>query len=212
MSYVRYSTDSNDRVLRLFDQVNADIQQLRDEIKELKNFKINDIIESVSENRKYIEELFEYRRRIEEYYEKNEKVILFNIFKHIEKIIPGSENISFTPICLKHGNYLVETQVTYNNPDIAPDASVTLGLYANDELIATSTTSWYGRNNLYHGSQTIFLKGILDNKKSIENDEKNDEKNEKGDKEYTFSIKKIYSLHCGPVLLNENFPCLLTIL
>lgn len=218
MAYVRYSSDSNDRVLRLFDQVNSDMQQLRDEIKELKDLKINDIFSSIEKNRKDIDNLFEYRKRIEEYYEKNEQIILFNIFKHIEKIIPMSEYVSFTPVCLKYGNYLIEAQVTYTNPDIAPDASVTLGLYVNDELISTTTNSWYGRNNLYTGSQTICVKGVLDNKKNdkkIMNIDENDKKEkDRGDigREYTFSIKKIHSLHCGAILSNDQFPCLLTIL
>lgn len=258
MAYVRYNTNGNDRTLKLFDDVNTEIEKIKNELNELKtskitemctdmqntqseltelkNFKIGDmwrdiqyaqieigqlknlkinelfaqiqqlhrdirqIYSLIQKNRDDITDLLEYRKRIDEYYEKNEQIILFNIFKHIEKIIPLEENVSFTPIQLKHGNYLIETQITYNNPDIAPDASVTLGLYANDVLISTSSTSWYGRNNMYSGSQTIFLKGVLDNKNN-------------GDgTEYIFSIKKLHSVRCKPVLRNDQFPCLLTIL
>ena len=84
MSFVRYTTDRDDRILRMFDQVNHDIQMLRDEITELKELNINGIKLDILKNRQDIDELYEYRKRIEDYYHKNETVILFNIFKHIE--------------------------------------------------------------------------------------------------------------------------------
>lgn len=133
-------------------------------------------------------------------------MVLFKIFKHIEKVIPTRDFTKFEPVSLTPGKYIIECTITYVNMTTEQEAGAMLGIFLEneetftEELLTTGSASWFGRvesdMDKYSAYQTITIKGVITIDKQ---------------KDYVFWLKRLGSTHSGPVIHNNDFPCLLTI-
>jgi hypothetical protein len=168
-----------------------------------------DLQKKVEEQKDEIDALNAYKNKVEEYFsvfKEKKEVILFKIFKHIERLVPTGDLIKFSPVSLTPGTYIIESTITYINMTPNQEAGAMVGIYMEndetfvEEMIATGSASWFGRlesdMDKYSAYQTISVKGVLTITKQ---------------KDYVFWVKRIGSTHSGPVVHNNDFPCLLTI-
>jgi hypothetical protein len=152
-----------------------------------------------------INELNAYKNKVETLYRENNEMVLLKIFKHSERIIPQGDVISFQPVELTGGHYILDVSMTYVNADVATDAGVVLGLFLHDPdagtetLLSTGSAAWFGRvhgTDQYSSFQTVLIRATMAVKdKRI----------------YYFVVKRMGVKHSRPVTHNEEFPCLFTI-
>lgn len=172
---------------------------------------IENLQKTVNEQGEEIRELKLYKTKLDEYYSlftENKNMIAFNIFKHVEQIVPTNDYVRFSPVSLSYGKYIVSVKITYVNRSLHPESGVVLALIRHypiegkEVILATNASSWYGihasGSSECHAFHTISFQTVV----TIE---------EINNEPVYFTLKKIDIKNAMAVLHNDKFPCTITI-
>lgn len=172
---------------------------------------IEELQKLVKEQSDEIRDLKLYKTKLDEYYSlftENKNMIAFNIFKHFERIVPTNDYVTFSPVSLSFGKYIVNVKMTYVNRSVFLEAGVVLSLIRHypeegkEEVLENSASTWYGNSSDGSNECNAFHTISLQSSVTIDSLES---------KPVYFVLKKMEVKNSMPVLYNESFPCTITI-